>query len=136
MKEDLELQQYRSLLSPPATFADGFSVRSVIGCIFIGLVMMAASMYLGLLAGSGLGDAARWVTVVLFVELARRSFTTLKRPEIFIHFYMTSAVIASPFSGLLWTQYYVTSPAAVYNGIADHIPSWIAPSREVIEQRT
>jgi hypothetical protein len=136
LKEDLELEQYRSLLQPPTQFVDGFSVRSVLGCIFIGLVMMPASMYLGLLVGQGLGEAARWVTVVLFVELARRSFTTLKRPEIFVLFYMAGAAIASPFSGLLWTQYYVVSDAARATGIADAIPRWIAPSADVIARRT
>jgi hypothetical protein len=136
MKEDQELEQFRSLMQPPSTFADGFSVRSVIGCIFIGLVMMPASMYLGLLAGQGLGDAARWVTVVLFVELARRSFTTLKRPEIFILFYMTGAALASPFGGLLWTQYYVVSPPAKALGIDEMIPRWIAPGADVLAQRT
>jgi hypothetical protein len=136
MKEDLELNQYRSLLQAPSAFADGFSVRSVIGCIFIGLVMMPASMYLALLVGGGLSDAARWVTVILFVELARRSFTTLKRPEIFILFYMTSAAVASPFQGLLWTQYYVTSPPAVAAGIDQAIPRWVAPPADVIALRT
>src|SRR5947208_3354981 len=136
MKEDLELNQYRSLLEAPTSFADGFSVRSVLGCVFIGLVMMPASMYLSLLLGSDLSGAARWVTVLLFVELARRSFTTLKRPEIFILFYMTGAVIASPFSGLLWTQYYVTSGPAIASGVAENIPRWVAPSAEVIAQRT
>ncbi len=134
MKEDLELQQYRSLMEAPSSFADGFSVRSVIGCIFIGLVMMPASMYLSLLIGGDLSGAARWVTVVLFVELARRSFTTLKRPEIFILFYMTGALISSPFAGLLWRQYYAISPAVVAQGI--NIPAWVAPGRDVIEQRT
>src|SRR5579862_8874415 len=125
MKQDLELDQYRSLLQPPGAFADGFSARSVIGCIFIGLVMMPASMYLSLLVGGDLSGAARWVTVVLFVELARRSFTTLKRPEIFILFYMAGATIASPFAGLLWTQYYVTSQPAIASGAV--FPHWVAP---------
>src|ERR1700742_899772 len=113
MKEERELAQYRDLLAPSTTFVDGFSMRSVIGCILIGLVMMPASMYLSLLAGADLTGAARWVTVILFVELARRSFTTLKRPEIFILFYMAGAAVTSPFSGLLWNQYYAgdQSPA-------------------------
>lgn len=136
MTEDKELEIYRSLLPTPTKWEDGFSVRSVIGCIFIGLVMMPASMYLGLLFGFGLSDAARWVTVVLFVEMARRSYTTLSRPEIFVLFYMAGAVLASPFSTLLWTQYFVTSQPAIITGISDHIPAWVAPSREVIAQRT
>lgn len=133
MKEDKELEQYRSLLTPPATFVDGFSVRSVVGCIFIGLVMMPASMYLSLLAGGDLSGAARWVTVILFVELARRSFTTLKQPEIFILFYMAGAAIASPFSGFLWAQYYANSEAVTKLGIA--LPSWYVPDASVLAQR-
>jgi hypothetical protein len=136
MKEDRELEQYRSLMAAPTSWVDGFSVRSVLGCIFIGLVMMPASMYLGLLMGQGLSDAARWVTVVLFVELARRSYTTLSRPEIFVLFYMAGAVLASPFSSLLWTQYFVHSQAAQAAGISDHIPDWLAPSQQIIDQRT
>ncbi|HUO08436.1 MAG TPA: peptide transporter [Phycisphaerae bacterium] len=136
MNEDRELREYRLLLEPPATFADGFSARSVLGCIFIGLVMMPASMYLSLLAGADLTGAARWVTVILFVELARRSFTTLKQPEIFILFYMAGAAVSSPFSGLLWNQYYATSDPAITHGIAEHIPRWVAPSADVIARRS
>ncbi len=136
MKEDKELAQFRSLVETPTLFADGFSARSVIGCVFIGLVMMPASMYLSLLAGADLTGAARWVTVILFVELARRSFTTLKRPEIFILFYMAGAAVTSPFSGLLWTQYYATSDPAISLGIAEHIPRWVAPAADVIAQRS
>ena len=136
MKEDHELSQYRSLLKRPAVFEDGFSARSVLGCIFIGLVMMPASMYLSLLVGGDLSGAARWVTVVLFVELARRSFTTLRRPEIFILFYTTGAVVATPFAGLLWTQYYVHSAPAVNSEISAAIPRWVAPGPEVIAQRS
>ncbi len=46
--------------------------------------MMPGAMYLGLVAGSGLGPAAQWVTVVLFAELARRSFQPLKRQELYM----------------------------------------------------
>lgn len=137
MKEDQELEQYRSLMETPTTFSDGFSLRSVLGCIFIGLVMMPGAMYLGLLIGGNqISAAAQWVTVILFVELARRSFTTLKKPEIFVLFYMAGAAVASPFSGLLWTQYFVTSEPAKAYGIASQIPAWIAPSQDVISLRT
>ena len=136
MKEDRELREYRLLLEPPSTFEDGFSARSVLGCIFIGLVMMPASMYLSLLAGADLTGAARWVTVILFVELARRSFTTLKRPEIFILFYMAGAAVTPAFSGLLWNQYYAVSAPAYSQGIAQHIPRWVAPSADVIARRS
>ena len=137
MKEDRELSQYRSLMETPTTFVDGFSIRSVIGCIFIGMVMMPGAMYLSLLIGGDtMSSAARWVTVILFVELARRSFTTLKRPEIFILYYMAGAAVASPFSGLLWIQYYATSDPAKAMGVAELIPSWVAPSPDVIATRS
>ena len=137
MRPDRELEEYRSLIEPPARFMDGFSLKSVVGCLFIGMVMMPASMYLGLLAGAGLSGAAQWVTVILFVELARRSFTTLKQPEIFILFYMAGAAIASPFSGLLWTQYFVQSDPAIRAGIADQIPWWVAPtSPDILAHRS
>ncbi len=137
MKQDAELAQYRSLLEPPSVFTDGFSFRSVIGCIFIGLVMMPGAMYLSLLIGGDqMSSAARWVTVILFVELARRSFTTMKRPEIFILFYMAGAAVSSPFSGLLWIQYYATSDPAKALGIASQLPAWVAPRENVIATRT
>ncbi len=132
--EDAELAEYRSLMERPSSFADGFSLRSVIGCVFIGLVMMPASMYLSLLMGFGISGAAQWVTVILFVELARRSFTSLKRPEIFVLFYMTGAAISSPFAGLLWTQYYAMSEPARAMGVT--LPTWIAPSPDVLALRT
>ncbi|HEY4330387.1 MAG TPA: peptide transporter [Phycisphaerae bacterium] len=136
MKEDPELALYRSLLATPTRWEDGFSVRSLIGCVFIGLVMMPASMYLSLLVGGDLSGAARWVTVVLFVELARRSYTSLSRPEIFILFYMAGATISSPFQGLLWTQYYVHSPPAIHAQISEAIPAWVAPGPDSLERRT
>ena len=137
MKQDLELAQYRGLMETPTAFADGFSLRSVIGCVFIGLVMMPGAMYLSLLIGGNqISQAAQWVTVILFVELARRSFTTLQRPEIFVLFYMAGAAVSSPFQGLLWTQYYVTSEAAKASGVAEHIPWWVAPPENVIALRT
>ena len=47
-------------------FEDGFTIRTVLGAIFIGLVMLPGAMYLGLVAGQQLGTAAQWVTIVLF----------------------------------------------------------------------
>ncbi len=136
MTEDKELAQYRSLMTTPSVFADGFNVKSVIGCLFIGLVMMPGSMYLGLMTGGGLGPAAQWVTTILFIELARRSFTSLKSPEIFILYYMAGVAVLSPFSNLLFTQYYIQSSAAQAFGISHLIPSWVAPGPKVLAERT
>ncbi len=130
MLEDKELKEYRDLLKPPDHFEEGFDWKTVVGAVFIGFLMMPGSMYLQLVIGTGIGPAARWVTIILFAEVAKRSYTELKQQEIFLLYYMAGAALASPFQGLLWSQYLVQSDAARMLGIAEHIPSWVAPSLE------
>ena len=100
MYEDKELQEYRDLLKPPDHFEEGFDWKTIVGSIFIGFLMMPGSMYLQLVIGTGIGPAARWVTIILFAEMAKRSYTELKQQEIFILFFMAGASLASPFQGL------------------------------------
>ena len=52
----------------PEEFQEGFTLRTVIGALFIALFMLPGGMYLGLVAGQGVGEAAEWVTIVLFAE--------------------------------------------------------------------
>lgn len=127
MKEDRELREYRELLAPPDHFEDGFGWKAVFGALFIGFVMMPGSMYLNLVIGTGVGPAARWVTVILFGEVAKRAYTRLKQQEVFVLYYMAGAALSSPFSGLLWNQYLVQSEAARILGLTHLIPSWVAP---------
>lgn len=126
--EDKELEQYRSLMEVPNTFVDGFNWKSLAGAVFIALLMVPGAMYMSLLAGMGVGDAAQWVTLILFIEVARRAHKTLAKPELFVLYYMAAAVMAQPFSGLLWNQFYVQSQAATGLGIADRLPHWYAPN--------
>ena len=107
MYEDKELQEYRDLLQTPTHFEEGFDWKTIVGAIFIGFLMMPGSMYLQLVIGTGIGPAARWVTIILFAEIAKRSYTELKQQEIFLLYYMAGAALASPFQGLLWNQYLV-----------------------------
>jgi hypothetical protein len=95
-------------------------------------------MYLQLVIGTGIGPAARWVTIILFAEIAKRAYTELKQQEIFLLYYMAGAAMASPFQGLLWNQYLVQSDAAKMLGLAEFIPTWVAPaaSSESILERT
>ncbi|MGD9015964.1 MAG: peptide transporter, partial [Desulfobacterales bacterium] len=130
MLEDKELKEYRDLLKPPDHFEEGFDWKTVVGAVFIGFLMMPGSMYLQLVIGTGIGPAARWVTIILFAEVAKRSYTELKQQEIFLLYYMAGAALASPFQGLLWSQYLVQSDAARMLGLAEHIPTWVAPSLE------
>ncbi|WP_419779942.1 peptide transporter [Maridesulfovibrio sp.] len=127
MHDDKELQEYRDLLKTPTKFEEGFDWKTVVGAIFIGFLMMPGSMYLQLVIGQGIGPAARWVTIILFAEIAKRSYTELKQQEIFLLYYMAGAALASPFSGLLWQQYLVQSDAARMLGLTEFIPAWVAP---------
>ncbi len=116
-------------------FVDGFSSRTVLGALFVAIVMMPGAIYLGLVAGQTLGPAAEWVTIILFAELAKRSFSKLKRQEIFVLFYVASSVAAvaaahialagGPFAGAIWNQYLLQSPQT--SGIAQQIPDWVVP---------
>lgn len=122
--EDVQRQQ----------FEDGLTLRTIVGSLFVGFIMMPGAMYLGLVAGQGLGPAAQWVTVVLFSEIARRSFQPLKRQEIYMLLYMTGGIVGAgaaggltggPFGNLIWGQYLVQSPQI--GALAKVIPYWVAP---------
>src|SRR5210317_811304 len=130
MYDDKELKEYRDLLKAPDHFEEGFNWKTIVGAIFIGFLMMPGSMYLQLVIGSGIGPAARWVTIILFAELAKRSYSELKQQEIFLLYYMAGAALATPFQGLLWNQYLVQSDAARMLGVTEFIPAWVAPSPE------
>jgi len=130
MYDDKELKEYRDLLKPPDHFEEGFNWKTVVGAIFIGFLMMPGSMYLQLVIGTGIGPAARWVTIILFAEIAKRAYSDLKQQEIFLLYYMAGAAMASPFQGLLWNQYLVQSDAARMLGLTEFIPAWVAPQPE------
>jgi len=97
--------------------------------MFVGFIMMPGAMYLGLVAGQGLGPAAQWVTIVLFSEIARRSFMPLTKQELYILFYiaggLVGAGVGSGFYGLVWAQYLVQCPQI--GELAKEIPTWVAP---------
>ena len=127
-------------------FDEGFTTKTVIGSIFVSLIMTAGAIYLGLVAGSGLGAAAQWVTIVLFAEIARRSFLPLKRQEIFLLYYVAGGLAAvagadrgisgGPFGWMIWNQYYIQSPQAA--SIAKEIP-WFSspqPGSDALNQRS
>ncbi len=123
-----ELEEYRDLLKPPTKFEDGFSWSALVGAIFIGLLMVPGAMYMHLVSGQDVGGAARWVTVILFLEIARRTRRTMKNAEVFVLFYMAAAATALPFEGLLYRQFFVDSKAVAAQGWQGEIPIWFAPS--------
>lgn len=136
MREDEEFKEFRDLMVRPSTYEDGVGWRSIIAALFVGLLMTPAQLYMQLVAGVEMGPAAQWVTVILYVEVARRAFTELKRPEIFILFYMCGAVIHAD-GGLLWRQFLAQSEEMRKLGLDKYIPWWFAPSDpNVLAQRS
>ena len=87
-----DLEEYRGLMEPPERFEDGMTARTVLGGFFIGFLMMPGAIYMGLMAGSSLGPAAEWVTIILFAEVARRSFAPLGRQEIYVLYYIAGGL--------------------------------------------
>ena len=130
MKIDRELEEFRSAMEVPSQFEEGFNWSSLFAAIFIAMLIMPGAMYMTLLAGQGIGPAAQWVTVILFIEVARRAHRNLKRAEIFVLFFMSGAALSVPFSGLLWNQFFVSSDAAMEAGITGYLPHWWAPGAE------
>jgi len=133
-------------------FEEGFNFRTVLAALFIGFIMLPGSIYLGLITGGGLGGAAQWVTVILLVEIAKRSFVQLKKQEIYIVYILASSLVSAgliigtgflvlqggAFSDLIWKQYLVQSPYAESFGLTPHIPRWAVPppNSEAILKRT
>ncbi len=138
IRQDKELEQFRNLMQVPSTFEDGFSWTALVGALFVAMIMVPGAIYMGLLAGIGIGPAAKWVTVILFIEVARRAHRHIRRAELFVLFYMAGAAMMQPFQGLLWNQFFVQSRAAVGMGIAEYMSEvpWFAPTDpEVLAQR-
>lgn len=144
-----EINEYRDLLEAPDRFEEGFTRKTMIGVLFIAFIMTPGQMYLSLVTGIGIGDAAQWVTVILFVEVAKRSFTTLRRQEIFLLTYVAAQLIVraetQTFLQLIWRQYFVSSPEAAQFGLTDKLVGlqwmgygWFSPGpdSEAIIQRT
>lgn len=121
--------------APVQKFEEGFTLKTAIGAIFIALFMLPGGMYLGLVAGQGVGEAAEWVTIVLFAEVARRSYAPLRKQEVYILYYIAASLTVvtnaerglagGPFSNLIWNAYFVGSSASA--PIRDQIPLWATP---------
>ncbi|MDA3962079.1 MAG: peptide transporter [Planctomycetota bacterium] len=136
---DKELNAYRDLVKPAGYFEDGFTWRTMLGTLFVGLVMLPASMYMHLMIGAvSLAPAAQWVTVILFLEMAKRARSFLKPSEILILQTLIFIFVGqTPIEGFFWRQYIVQSDAARSFGLDTAFPDWFAPtSQEVLDQRS
>ncbi|MFC1735422.1 hypothetical protein ACFL1X_04850 [Candidatus Hydrogenedentota bacterium] len=119
---------------------EGFGLTTILGLLFIGFIILPGAIYLALVTGTNIGPAAEWVTVILFAELARRSFKKLRKQQIFILFYAAGGlmimigglhIMGGPFGSLIWNQFVGTSDEAHLFEIADDLAEpgneWIAP---------
>lgn len=126
---DKELEEFRQIMEVPSTFVEGFNWTSLLGAIFVALLMVPGAIYMGLLAGvDNVGAASQWVTVILFIEVAKRAHKSLNKAEIFVLFFMAGSALGMPFSGLIWNQFFARSDAAIAAGIAEQLPHWYAPA--------
>ena len=116
------------------TFESGLTLKVFLGALFVGLLMMPGSIYLTLVSGQSGAGAAPWVAVILFTELARRSFTTARRQELYMLLGLTGAAVGSgdQYRGFIWNAYFINTPQAASYEIADKIPFWIAPAQDSI----
>lgn len=117
-------------------YENGFTWRAVLGAIFVAFVMLPGVIFMGLMIGQDLGGAAEWVTIILFVELARRSFIVLKKQELYMLKYTVGslssiqggmAVGGGVFAWMVVNRYFRNSEAFHNFGIADEVPDWFAP---------
>ncbi len=144
------LSQATPQLFDEGPFEGGFSWRILIGAVFVGLVMLPGAIYMGLISGQSLAGAAEWVTIILFIEIGKRSFIRLRRQEIILLYWVAAGLLAAgaafgsgailfggPFGSKIWDQYLIQSPQAEGLGIAEKIPSWFVPNDpDVLRQRS
>ncbi len=133
-------------------FQEGFNLKTVIAALFIGFIMLPGAIYLGLITGGGIAGAAQWVTVILLVEMAKRSFVELKKQEVYIIYILAASLVSAglvlgaaglvlqggAFSDLIWKQYLVQSPYAQSMGLPQNVPAWAVPpaNSEALIKRT
>ncbi|SVB52296.1 uncharacterized protein METZ01_LOCUS205150, partial [marine metagenome] len=131
---------------PDDPYQPGFNRKTIWACLFVGFIMMPGSIYLSLVTGGQTG-AADWVTVILFLEIAKRSLVKLTRQEIIILYWaaaglaaagnaLNNGVTGGPFAHLIWEQYFIQAPEST--GLAQFIPSWVVPppGSEALADRT
>ncbi len=135
-----EARAGEEILDPGEEYREGFTIRTLIGAAFVGFIMMPGAIYMGLVNGLSVGNAAQWVTIILFVEIGKRAFIQLKKQELIILFWVSAglitvgaklgsavAIFGGPIGSSIWDQYLTSSPQAKAFGIAHIIPRWYSP---------
>ena len=99
--------------------------------------MLPATMYMHLMIGEGIGDAAKWVTVILFLEMAKRARTFLRPAELLVLMTLIGVMAGhSPIEGFFWRQYWCNRMPRVVSVWITLFPDWFAPvEQDVLDQR-
>ncbi len=135
-----EEQERFEIMPENAPFEPGFNMKTLWAALFVGFVMLPGAIYLGLVTGQSMAGGAEWVTLILFIEIAKRTFVRLRTQEIIILYWVAGGLVlmggklgtgadlfGGPFGVLIWDQYLIQSPQA--DGLAEHIPTWVVPPR-------
>ena len=48
-----EIEEYRALLEPPKVYEEAFNLKTIIGAIFVSVIMVPGNIYLHLMVGGG-----------------------------------------------------------------------------------
>jgi len=132
MRREEDYLRLRAEQEEPTEFADGWGIKAFLAGLFVAFVVMPGSMFMFLMLGQQLGTPAVWVTLIIFLEIAKRCRTKLTRQEMFVIFSVTWTVLGTAIP-LRWMNsfvgmtYFVRSDAAVQFEIANQIPFWKAP---------
>ena len=128
MADDTPRQDTYQIVPEDAPYEGGFSWNTVFAALFVGFVMMPGAIYLGLVSGRSVAGAADWVTIILFIEIAKRSFVKLRTQEIIIMYWVAAGLaMMGPLQGAIMNQYLVQCPMA--DDIHAHFPDWVVPAR-------
>ena len=153
MAEDLQSRtgtgERFEIMPENAPFEPGFNIKTLWAALFVGFVMLPGAIYLGLVTGQSMAGGAEWVTLILLIEIGKRTFVRLRTQEIIILYWVAGGLVmmggklgtgadlfGGPFGVLIWDQYLIQSPQA--DGLEQHIPDWVVPPRgtEALLDRT
>jgi len=130
MRAEEDYLKIREEQGETTEFAEGFGIKAVLAGLFVAFVVMPGSMFMWLMLGQQLGTPAVWVTLIIFLEIAKRCRSTLTRQEMFVIWSVTSGILmagTNQANNFIWMQYFVRSDAAMQFEIANQIPFWRSP---------
>ncbi|MFP4028104.1 MAG: peptide transporter [Candidatus Brocadiia bacterium] len=125
-----EYLEIRADQEEPTEYKDGFGLKAILGGLFVAFLVVPGSMFMFLMLGQRLTQAAIWVTLIIMLEITKRCRSTLTRQEMFVIHSVTAGMLAAGigrFYNFIWMQYFVRSDAAIQFGVVDRLPFWVAP---------